>query len=115
MPERMRTFPAVERWRRATEHRRPRAMACLFADFLDEFLLDGPARRATFDALARLVWDMYAEDDLDSAWEFRLRLKERLTRDGAAPVVWEAAALALRGRRLRRGGEGGTGGRRMGA
>jgi hypothetical protein len=79
-------------------------MACLFADFLGEFLMEGTAGRARFDALARLVWDLYAERSFDAAWDFRLRLKARLYQDDQEAVVWGAVGRGLHGPVQRRRG-----------
>lgn len=70
----------------AVRVRRPAELARLFAAHAGQFY-DRPA----FDALAREVRDLYAQESDDHADHFRRRLDRQLRDRHHAPVGWEQA------------------------
>lgn len=84
MPTLSELLPQDQRLALAVSAKSPTTLAQTFASLVGQFY-----DRTTFDALARQVADLYADDDVEQATRFRRQLDRRLSDRYRAPVAWE--------------------------
>ncbi len=80
-------LPQDQRLALAVSAKSPATLAQTFASLVGQFY-----DRGAFDALARQVADLYADDDIDQATRFRRHLDRRLSDRYHTPVAWEVAS-----------------------
>ena len=84
MPTLSELLPQDQRLALAVSAKSPVTLAQTFASLVGQFY-----DRSAFDALARQVADLYADDNLEQAARFRRQLDRRLSDRYRAPVAWE--------------------------
>ena len=84
MPTLSELLPQDQRLALAVSAKSPTTLAQTFASLVGQFY-----DRTAFDALARQVADLYADDDVDQAARFRRQLDRRLSDRYRDPVAWE--------------------------
>lgn len=84
MPTLAELLPQDQRLALAVSAKSPVTLAQTFAAHVGQFY-----DRTAFDALARQVADLYADDNAEHADRFRRQLDRRLSDSYRAPVAWE--------------------------
>lgn len=84
MPDLYEVLPREQQLALAVRARRPAELARFFAAHAGQFY-----DRAAFDALAREIRDLYAQESDDHADHFRRRLDRQLRDRHHAPVGWD--------------------------
>ena len=84
MPTLSELLPQDQRLALAVSAKSPATLAQTFASLVGQVY-----DRSAFDALARQVVNLYADDDVDQATRFRRQLDRRLSDHYHTPVAWE--------------------------